>query len=115
MHIDIAVVSESSGDRQAGGERTAEAVDKHIYLFALVLGEFAVDSGAVEVVASDVAFQGYVVSGFRHGKTKFATKLPLYKRRVKDTKSRRNFVTLHYKIKQILRLWQPYKHPKLRM
>ena len=94
MHIDIAVVLEGCGDRQAGGEGAAEAVDKDVDLLSLVPGEFAVNGRAVEVVASDVAFQGYVVSCFRHGKTKFATKLPLYKRRVKDTKSRRNFVTL---------------------
>lgn len=81
MHIDIAVVSESGEDRQAGYERTAEAVDKHVDLLALVLGEFTVDCGAIEVVASDVACQGYVVRGFRHAKTKFATKLPLYKRK----------------------------------
>ena len=35
MHIDLAVIIESSGDRQAGGERTAEAVDKHIHFLAL--------------------------------------------------------------------------------
>ena len=57
MHIDIAVVLEGCGDRQVGGERPAEAVDKDVDLLALVLGEFAVDSGAVEVVASDVTFE----------------------------------------------------------
>lgn len=57
MHIDIAVVAEGSGDRQAGGERTAEAVDKDVDLLALVLGEFAVNGRAVEVVASDVTFE----------------------------------------------------------
>ena len=67
MHIDLAVVFESSGDRQASGERTAEAVDKHIYLLALVFGEGFVNRRAVEVVTSDVAFQGYVVSDIRHG------------------------------------------------
>ena len=56
MHIDIAVVLEGCGDRQAGGEGTAEAVDKDVDLLALVFGEFAVNGRAVEVVASDVAF-----------------------------------------------------------
>ena len=62
MHIDIAVVLEGCGDRQAGGERTAEAVDKDVDLLALVLGEFAVNCRAVEVIASDVAFR-YAVLG----------------------------------------------------
>ena len=57
MHIDIAVVLEGCGDRQAGGEGTTEAVDKDVDLLALVLGEFAVNGRAVEVVASDVAFE----------------------------------------------------------
>ena len=57
MHIDIAVVLEGCGDRQAGGEGPAEAVDKDVDLLALVLGEFAVNGRAVEVVASDVAFE----------------------------------------------------------
>ena len=57
MHIDIAVVLECSGDRQAGGERTAEAVNKHVDLLALVLGKFLVNGSAVEVIASDVPFQ----------------------------------------------------------
>ena len=30
MRIDLAEIFESSGDRQAGGGRTAEAVNKHI-------------------------------------------------------------------------------------
>ena len=57
MHIDIAVVLEGCGDRQAGGEGTAEAVDKGVDLLALVLGEFTVNGRAVEVVTSDVAFK----------------------------------------------------------
>lgn len=57
MHIDIAVVLEGCGDRQAGGKGTAEAVDKDVDLLALVLCEFAVNCRAVEVVASDVAFE----------------------------------------------------------
>ena len=57
MHIDIAVVAEGCGDRQAGGEGTAEAVDKDVYLLAIVLGKLAVNGRAVEVVPSDVAFQ----------------------------------------------------------
>ena len=43
MHIDIAVVTEGSGDRQAGGERPAEAVNEDVYPLALVLGKFAVN------------------------------------------------------------------------
>ena len=43
MHIYLAVIFKSSGDRQAGGEGTAEAVDKHIHLLALVLGKFFVN------------------------------------------------------------------------
>ena len=57
MHIDIAVVLEGCGDRQAGGEGPAEAVDKDVDLLALVLGEFTVNGRAVEVVTSDVAFK----------------------------------------------------------
>ena len=57
MHIDIAVFLEGCGDRQTGGERPAEAVDKDVDLLALVLGEFPVNGRAVEVVASDVAFE----------------------------------------------------------
>ena len=67
MHIDLAVVFESSGYRQAGGEGTAEAVDKHIHLLALVFGKILVNLWAVEVIASDVAFKRYVVSYIRHG------------------------------------------------
>ena len=57
MHIDIAVVFEGCGDRQAGGEGPAEAVDKDVDLLSLVLGEFAVNGRAVEVVSSDVSFE----------------------------------------------------------
>ena len=64
MHIDIAVVLEGSGDRQAGGEGTAEAVDKDVDLLTLVFGKFAVNGRAVEVVPSDVAFESDVVCGF---------------------------------------------------
>lgn len=77
MHIDIAVVTEGGRDRQAGGEGTAEAVDKDIDLLAVVLGEHGINVATVEVPASDVAFELNVVCGFRHGKTNFATKLPL--------------------------------------
>ena len=77
MHIDIAVVTEGVRDRQAGGEGTAEAVDKDIDLLALVFGEHGVNIATVEVPASDVAFELNVVRGFRHGKINFATKLPL--------------------------------------
>lgn len=42
MHIDIAVVAEGCGDRQAGGGRPAEAVDKDVGLLALVSGKLAV-------------------------------------------------------------------------
>lgn len=57
MHIDIAVVLESCGNRQVAGERPAEAVDKDVDLLSLDLGEFAFNGLAVEVVASDVAFE----------------------------------------------------------
>lgn len=57
MHGDIAVVFEGGGDRQVGGERTAEAADKDVDLLSLVPGEFAVNGRAVEVDASDVAFE----------------------------------------------------------
>ena len=77
MHIDIAVVTEGGRYRQAGGEGTAEAVDKDIDLLAVVLGKLLVNGSAVEAVALDVAFELYVVCGFRHGTTNFATKLPL--------------------------------------
>ena len=63
MHIDIAVVLEGCGDRQAGGEGPAEAVDKDVDLLALVLGEGFVNGRAVEVGTSDVAFERDVVCG----------------------------------------------------
>ena len=84
-----AMVAESSGDRQPGGERAAEAVDKPVDLLTLIFGKFLVNGRAVEVVPSDVAFKRNVICGFRHGKTNFATKLPLYIRRGKDTQFRR--------------------------
>ena len=64
MHIDIAVVLEGSGDRQAGGERAAEAVDKYVDLLALVFGKLLVNGGTVEVIAPDVAFESDIVCGF---------------------------------------------------
>lgn len=57
MHIYLAVIAEGGGDRQAGGERPTEGVDKHVYLLALEFGKGFVNRRAVEVVASDVAFQ----------------------------------------------------------
>lgn len=36
MHIDIAVVLEGSGDRQIGGERPTEVVDKDVDMLTLV-------------------------------------------------------------------------------
>lgn len=57
MHIYIAVVLEGCGDRQTRGEETSEAVGKDVALLSLVLGELAVNGRAVEVVASDVAFE----------------------------------------------------------
>lgn len=53
MHIDIAVVTECGRDRQACVEGTVEAVD----LLAIVLGKFAVNSRAVEAVASNIVFE----------------------------------------------------------
>lgn len=78
MHHHIAVVAEGSRDRQAGGKGTAEAVEKDTDLLAVVFGEHGVNVATVEVPAPDVAFELNVVYGFRHGKTSFATKLPLY-------------------------------------
>lgn len=66
VNADLAVVLESCGDRQAGGERPAEAVNKHVCLLALVLGEGGVNGGAVEVETSDVAFERDVICGFCH-------------------------------------------------
>ena len=43
MHIDIAVVTEGGRYRQAGGEGTAEAVDKDIDRLAVVLGKYSVN------------------------------------------------------------------------
>ena len=77
MHIDIAVVTEGGRDRQAGSEGTAEAVNKHVDLLAIVLDKLLVNGSTFEVIPSDVAFELNVVCGFRHGKTNFATKLPL--------------------------------------
>lgn len=80
MHPHIAVVAEGGRDRQAGGEGTAEAVDKDTDLLAVVFGEHGVNVATVEVPDPEVAFELNVVCGFRHGKTSFATKLPLYNR-----------------------------------
>ena len=77
MHINFVVVLGHGGDKQAGGERTAEAVDKHIRLLALEFGEGFVNRRAVEVETSDVALKRYVIRDIRHGKTNFATTLPL--------------------------------------
>ncbi|MDY5388521.1 MAG: hypothetical protein SPG50_07910 [Muribaculaceae bacterium] len=38
-----------------------KAVDMHIYLLALVLGEGRVKGGAIEVIVSDVAFERDVI------------------------------------------------------
>lgn len=57
VHIDVAVALECCGDRQAGDEGSAEAVDKDIDLLSLVFGKFTVNGRAVEIVASDVAFE----------------------------------------------------------
>lgn len=56
MQIDTAVVLEGCGDRQAGGERSAEVVDKNVDLLAFVLGKLAINGRAVEIVVSDVTF-----------------------------------------------------------
>ena len=86
MHRHIAVVTEGGRDREAGSERATERVDKDVDALALVFGKNGVHVATVEVIASDVAFKRNVICGFRHGKTNFATKLPLYIRREKDTK-----------------------------
>lgn len=85
MHRHITVVTESGRDRETGSERATERVDKDVDALALVFGKNSVHVATVEVVASDVAFKRNVICGFRHGKTNFATKLPLYIRRGKDT------------------------------
>ena len=58
---DLAVVLEGCGDRQAGGEGAAEAVDKEVDLLALVFGKLLVNGSTVEVIASSVAFELNVV------------------------------------------------------
>ena len=63
MHVDIAVVLEGCGDRQAGGEGPAEAVDKYVDGLTLVCGEGRVNGLAVEVGASDVPFERDIVCG----------------------------------------------------
>ena len=78
IHIDNAELLEGSGDRQAGGEGTAEAVDKHVDLLALVLGKLLVNGDTDEVITSDVAFELNIIGRFRHGIINFATKLDLY-------------------------------------
>lgn len=69
MHIDIAVVLEGCGDRQAGCEGPAEAVNKDVDLLALVFGKLLVNGSTVEVIAPDVTFQRDIVCGLRHGVT----------------------------------------------
>lgn len=61
-------------------ERCAQfinVINGDIDLLALVLGKYSINIVTVEVPASDVDFESYVVCGFRHGKTNFATKLDL--------------------------------------
>ena len=82
---DLAVVFESSGNGESGGKVAAERVNQHVHFLAFVLGEHRVNVGAVEVLASDVAFELDVIGRFRHGKINFTTKLDLYLIRVKDT------------------------------
>lgn len=91
MHIDIAVILESSGDTEAGGQRASETVDKHIDRLALILGEFTVNGATVEVITSDVAFERNVICGFSHSVcVNYTAKLPLYYNEVKDSLFRIN-------------------------
>ena len=112
MQIDTAVVLEGCGDRQAGGERSAEVVDKDVDLLAFVLGKLAINGRAVEIVVSDVTFSMMLYAvldmaifplnesnenlftlpsagKMRLAKTNFATKFPLYKEAKKTKISRK--------------------------
>lgn len=66
MHVDVAVVAESSGNGKAGGKGATERVDEHVNLLAVVPGKLAVNGRAVEVGASDIAFERDIVSGLCH-------------------------------------------------
>ncbi len=66
MHRHVAVQLESGGNRKCGGERAACAVDKHVNGFPGVFCEYVVYIIAVEVVASDEAFQMQVIFGLWH-------------------------------------------------
>ena len=63
---DIAMTFERRGDGDGGRQRTAEAIDEHVDRLALVLGKHIVHVVAVEVVASDIAFEVEIVSGLWH-------------------------------------------------
>ena len=91
MHIDFVVVLEGCGDRQAGREWTAEAVDKHIYLLTLILGKFLVNLWAVEVISSDVPIKRYVVTGDRHGVLRITPRSYRYILGAEKTGKLRNF------------------------
>ena len=54
---DIAMTLERRGDGERGRQRTAEAVNQHVDRLALVTGKHIVHIVAVEVDASDVAFE----------------------------------------------------------
>lgn len=59
--MDIVVVPDGFRDKLTGSVRSAKAVDNDFNLRALVLGEFAVNCRAVEVVVFDVAFERNVI------------------------------------------------------
>ncbi len=64
-------------DREAGGERAAEGVDKHVDLLAVVVSEYPVNGVAVEVRASDVAFESDVYAVLDMVAMFYTAKLPL--------------------------------------
>ena len=61
MHGDIAVQFEGRRDGERGGERAAERVDEHVDGFPGILAENEVNIVAVEVVASDEAFEMEII------------------------------------------------------
>lgn len=57
-----------------------KGIDKHVGLLAVVFGEFTVNSSAVEVATSDVAFESFVICGFSHSCDELHRKITVRKK-----------------------------------
>ena len=61
MHSHSAVVLEAPRHAQGSTYRSAEAVDKHVDILALVLRELVVHIVGIEIVSADISFQFYQI------------------------------------------------------